>query len=68
MNMEKLEDIKETAIQLDTIYSQSPTDYAYLKGWINCLTRKSLNLSRNMSETAPISMHGKVKKQTKGSK
>lgn len=59
MNMEKLEDIKETAIQLDTIYSQSPTDYAYLKGWINCLTRKSLN-----PKTTPVSTHRKVKKQT----
>lgn len=40
MSEEKLKDIKDTAIKLDTIYSQSPTDYAYLKGWIHCLLQK----------------------------
>lgn len=40
MNIEKSEDIKDTAFKLNEILNQSPTDYFYLKGWINCLTQK----------------------------
>lgn len=31
MKKEKLEDVRDTAVKLETLYSQSPTDYAYLK-------------------------------------
>ena len=40
MKKEKLEDVRDTAVKLETIYSQSPTDYAYLKGWIHCLLQE----------------------------
>lgn len=40
MKKEKLEDVRDTAVKLETLYSQSPTDYAYLKGWIHCLLQK----------------------------
>lgn len=40
MSIEKLEDVRDTAVKLGMIYSQSPTDYAYLKGWIHCLLQK----------------------------
>lgn len=40
MSAEKLEDVRDTAMKLGIIYSQSPTDYAYLKGWIHCLLQK----------------------------
>lgn len=43
MSTEKLEDVRDTAVKLDAIYSQSPTDYAYLKGWIHCLLQKKEN-------------------------
>ena len=43
MGTEKLEDVRDTAVKLGTIYSQSPTDYAYLKGWIHCLLQKEDN-------------------------
>ena len=43
MNTEKLEDVRDTAVKLGAIYSQSPTDYAYLKGWIHCLLQKEDN-------------------------
>lgn len=40
MSEEKSEDVIDTAVKLNAIYSQSPTDYAYLKGWIHCLLQK----------------------------
>lgn len=40
MNTDKLEDVRDTAMKLNALYSQSPTDYAYLKGWIHCLLQK----------------------------
>lgn len=40
MTTQKLEDIKDTAVKLDEIHSQSPEDYFYLKGWIHCLLQK----------------------------
>ena len=43
MGAEKLEDVRDTAVKLSAIYSQSPTDYAYLKGWIHCLLQKEDN-------------------------
>lgn len=50
MNVEKTEEIKDTAIKLDKIYSYSPVDYAYLKGWINCLFQKQNEESCKVSE------------------
>ena len=44
MSEEKLEDVRDTAIKLGAIYSQSPMDYAYLKGWIHCLLQKEESL------------------------
>lgn len=41
MSNENLEDIRDTAIKLGVIHSKSPTDYAYLKGWIHCLSQKT---------------------------
>lgn len=43
MGAEKLEDVRGTAMKLGAIYSQSPIDYAYLKGWIHCLLQKEDN-------------------------
>lgn len=40
MNAEKLEDVKDTALKLEIIHSQSPTGYFYLKGWIDFLLQK----------------------------
>lgn len=40
MTIQKLEDVKDTAIKLDEIRLQSPEDYFYLKGWIHCLLQK----------------------------
>lgn len=38
--MTTTENIRDTAIELGQIYSRSPTDYFYLKGWIHCLLQK----------------------------
>mgnify|MGYP005758906751 FL=1 len=46
MGSNKLEDVRDTAVKLGVIYSQSPTDYAYLKGWIHCLLQKGDNLRK----------------------
>lgn len=43
MREQKLEDIRDAAVKLGAIYAQSPTDYAYLKGWIHCLLQKEDN-------------------------
>lgn len=43
MSEENIKDIRDTAIKLGEIYIQSPTDYAYLKGWIHCLLQKEDN-------------------------
>lgn len=40
MGAENSEDIRDTAVKLGVIHSKSPTDYAYLKGWIHCLLQK----------------------------
>lgn len=54
MNKEKMEDVKDTAVKLGAIYSQSPTDYAYLKGWIHCLLEKEDNRRENTSRQETI--------------
>lgn len=43
MSQEKQEDVRDTAVKLGAIYLLSPTDYAYLKGWIHCLLQKEDN-------------------------
>ena len=40
MNIRKMEDVRDTAIKLDAIRTNSPEDYGYLKGWIHCLLWK----------------------------
>ena len=40
MNMQKVEDIKDTALKLNEIRNYCPEDYFYLKGWIHCLLQK----------------------------
>lgn len=50
MNMQKVEDIKDTALKLNAIRNSCPDDYFYLKGWIHCLLQKegtNDNVSRN---------------------
>ena len=50
MNMQKVEDIKDTALKLNAIRDSCPDDYFYLKGWIHCLLQKegtNDNVSRN---------------------
>lgn len=41
MNRGKIEDVRETALKLSAIYAKAPIDYAYIKGWINCLSAKA---------------------------
>ncbi len=48
MNERKLEDIKNIALKLDKIHSQSPEDYFYLKGWIDCLSQKETITNREI--------------------
>lgn len=52
MSTEKLEDVRDTAVKLSAIYSQSPEDYAYLKGWIHCLLQKEDNTYKSCNFTA----------------
>lgn len=40
MNVQEIEDIKDTALKLDAIKAHYPEDYFYLKGWIHCLLQK----------------------------
>ncbi|MDE7477284.1 MAG: hypothetical protein K2M91_04920 [Lachnospiraceae bacterium] len=40
MNVQEMEDIKDTALKLDAIRACYPEDYFYLKGWIHCLLQK----------------------------
>ena len=41
MNVQKEEEIKDTALKLDKIRMNAPNDYFYLKGWIHCLSQKT---------------------------
>ncbi len=41
MNVQKADDVKDTALKLDKIRTQHPEDYFYLKGWIHCLLQKA---------------------------
>ena len=40
MNIQKIEEIRDTAIKLNAIRLHSPEDYGYLKGWIHCLLQR----------------------------
>lgn len=40
MNVQKVEDVKDTALKLDEIRKCNPENYFYLKGWIHCLAQK----------------------------
>lgn len=40
MNVQEIEDIKDTALKLDAIRTCCPEDYFYIKGWIHCLLQK----------------------------
>lgn len=37
MDLQEVEDVRETALKLDEIRTHCPEDYFYLKGWIHCL-------------------------------
>lgn len=51
MNAEKLKDVKDTALKLEVIHTQSPTDYFYLKGWIHCLLQKEKHTQQSLRTT-----------------
>lgn len=40
MDIQKADDIKDTALKLNEIRTRHPEDYFYLKGWIHCLLQK----------------------------
>ena len=40
MNVQQLEDVRDTAMKLNQIRTDSPEDFFYLKGWIHCLSKK----------------------------
>ena len=40
MNVQEIEDVRDTALKLDEIRTYCPEDYFYLKGWIHCLLQK----------------------------
>ena len=40
MNVQQLEDVRDTAMKLNQIRPHSPEDFFYLKGWIHCLSKK----------------------------
>lgn len=46
MNIQKSEDVRDTALKLDQIRTYYPEDYYYLKGWIHCLLQKESEESR----------------------
>jgi len=46
MEVQKLEDVRDTAIKLNEIRLKCPEDYFYLKGWIHCLLQKEGSISR----------------------
>lgn len=37
MGPAKTDEVRDIAGKLGMLYSRSPMDYAYLKGWIHCL-------------------------------
>ncbi len=41
VTVQKVEDVKDTALKLDEIRTQHPEDYFYIKGWIHCLLQKA---------------------------
>lgn len=49
--IEKLECVKDMAKKLDTIYSKSPPDYFYIKGWIHCLLRQKNTMKIQNTKT-----------------
>ena len=40
MDIQKMEDVKDTALKLEKIREECPENYFYLKGWIHCLLQK----------------------------
>ena len=53
MNMQKVEDIRDTAIKLNKIKNYCPNDYFYLMGWIHCLLQKE-GIADMVSRNSPI--------------
>ena len=43
MNTDKVQDLKETALNLEEIKNYKPEEYFYLKGWIHCLLQQKQN-------------------------
>ena len=40
MNMQKVNDVRDTALKLNDIYTKHPEDFAYIKGWIHCFLHR----------------------------
>lgn len=53
MGVEKAEDVKDTAMKLGEIYTQSPTDYFYIKGWIHCLLEQETTMKKQKPKKPP---------------
>ena len=52
MNLQKVEDVKDTALKLDEIRTNYPEDYFYLKGWIHCLLQKKDRINRQLRKSS----------------
>lgn len=53
MNIQKVEDVRDTALKLDQIRTYYPEDYYYLKGWIHCLLQKE-SVESQQSRKSPM--------------
>lgn len=45
-----MEDVKDTALKLNEIRTDSPEEYFYLKGWIHCLLQKEKKLKQQTQQ------------------
>lgn len=46
MDIQKVEDVKDTALKLNKIRMHCPEEYYYLKGWIHCLLQNEDKLNK----------------------